>query len=185
MSSHPTSTTEDPRRRQASPTRPDLRLVPGQGGRQAEQLRLALEWEVAPGVPAVPPVPPGLRLVTDEQGDMAAGLPDPRLWAAQLARAVAEVAVGERPPAQLTRHVSRTELSKLAHRAAYVARHPAARAQRGVTHKRVVRAVRVCPVAPGIVETSAVIVGTERAQAIAIRLEATAGRWLATAIDMR
>jgi hypothetical protein len=42
--------------------------------------------------------------------------------------------------------------------------------------------VRVCPVAPGIVETSAVLVGGERAQAVAIRLEAVAGRWLATAV---
>jgi hypothetical protein len=40
-------------------------------------------------------------------------------------------------------------------------------------------------VAPGIVETSAVLVGADRAQAIAIRLEATNGRWLATAIEMR
>jgi hypothetical protein len=47
-----------------------------------------------------------------------------------------------------------------------------------------VRAVRVCRVAPGIVETSAVLVGGDRAQAIAIRLEAVDGRWLATVIQL-
>jgi hypothetical protein len=67
----------------------------------------------------------------------------------------------------------------------YISRHPSARAQRGVARLRTVRSVRVCPVAPGIVETSAVLVGADRAQAIAIRLEATNGRWLATAIEMR
>jgi len=171
----------------ASPTsdlrRPGLRLVPGTGRPEAEQLPLALDWEVRPGVPAVPPVPVDLHVVGDPEPPC--DLPDPGRWVSQLARAIAEVSVGERPPTQLTRWVSRTELSKLSLRATYVARHPSARAQRGVTRMRTVRSVRVCPVAPGIVETSAVLVGTDRAQAIAIRLEAVGGRWLATAIEMR
>jgi hypothetical protein len=161
-----------------------LRLIPGMKPDTPEQLPLALEWEVSPGVPAVPPVPPDLRIVGSPEPHEAS-LPDPGRWVSQLARAIAEVSVGERPPGQLTRWVSRTELAKLAARATYISRHPSARAQRGVSRLRTVRAVRVCPVAPGIVETSAVLVGTDRAQAIAIRLEATAGRWLATAIEMR
>jgi hypothetical protein len=161
-----------------------LRLIPGMKPDGPEQLPLALEWEVSPGVPAVPPVPPDLRIVGSPDLQEAP-LPDPGRWLSQLARAIAEVSVGERPPGQLTRWVSRTELAKLAARATYISRHPSARAQRGVSRSRTVRAVRVCPVAPGIVETSAVLVGTDRAQAIAIRLEATAGRWLATAIEMR
>jgi len=162
---------------------PALRLVPGIPG--AKQLSLEYEWEVAPGVPAVPPVPPSLHLVgsgDDEQVDPA--LPDPGKWVAQLARAVAEVAVGERPPGQLTRWVARDELARIARRGVHVSRHPSARAQRGVSRLRSVRAVRVCPVAPGILETSAVLVGGDRAQAIAIRLEAVAGRWLATVIQL-
>ena len=166
--------------------RPDLHLVPQAGRATPEQLPLALDWEVAPGVPAVPPVPVDLRIVGGElTPEELADLPDPGRWVSQLARAIAEVSVGERPPAQLTRWVSRSELSRLSLRASYVARHPSARAQRGVTRLRTVRAVRICPVAPGIIETSAVLVGTDRAQAIAIRLEATGGRWLATAIDLR
>jgi hypothetical protein len=127
-------------------------------------------------------VPPDLRIAGEPVDDP---LPDPGRWVSQLARAVAEVSVGERPPAQLNRWVSRTELAKLVARATYISRHPSARAQRGVARLRTVRSVRVCPVAPGIVETSAVLVGADRAQAIAIRLEATNGRWLATAIEMR
>ena len=170
-------------RKTTVPTTPRtaLQLV---GDHDAEQLRLPLEYEVAPGVPAVPPVPAGLRLVGDDPTPTADDLPDPRKWAAQLARAVAEVAVGERPPGQLTRWVVRDELARLARRGTAVARHPSARARRGVSRLRSVRAVRVCEVAPGIVETSAVLVGGDRAQAVAIRLEAVAGRWLATAVAL-
>ena len=165
------------------PSRPGLRLIPGVRTEGAEQLPLALDWEVSPGVPAIPPVPADLRVVGDVTS--VEDLPDPGRWVAQLARAVAEVSVGERPPAQLARWVSRTELSRLTLRASYVARHPSARAQRGITRLRTVRAVRICPVAPGVIEASAVLVGTDRSQAIAIRIEAVGGRWLATAIDLR
>lgn len=165
---------------------PDLHLVPQPA--PTEQLRLALRWEVGPGVPAVPEVPLGLRVVADclDENDPALlDLPDPRRWAAQLAQAVSEVSVGERPPGQLTRWLARDQLARLAARAAAMASHPAARAQRGVPRARTVRAVRVCPVAPGVIEASAVLVGGERSHAIAMRLEAVAGRWLATVVDMR
>lgn len=164
---------------QATPAR-RLRLVPGA---DATQLSLPYEYDVAPGVPAVPPVATDLRVVTAEEPE-AGDLPDVRRWAAQLARAIAEVSVGERPPGQLTRWVARDELARIALRGQHVRRHPAARAQRGVSRLRSVRAVRACPVAPGIVETSAVIIGGDRAHAIAIRFEAVGGRWLATAVQL-
>ena len=147
------------------------------------QLTLPYDYEVAPGVPAVPPAPPTLRLV-GEAPEPEPDLPDPRVWVSRLARAVAEVASGERPPGQLLRYVARPELDRLALRGTFVRRHPSARAQRGVARLRSVRAVRACTVAPGIVETSAVLVGGERAHAIAIRLEAVDGRWLATAVQL-
>ncbi len=159
--------------------RPDLYVLPG-----GQQLVLDLEYEVAPGVPAVPPVPPDLRIVgVDEPAPD--GLPDPGRWVARLARAVAEVAVGERPPSQLTRHVARDELNRLARRGLNVQRHPAARAQAGTRRLRGVRAVRICPVAPGVVEASAVLLTGQRASAIAFRLEARADRWVATVVDLR
>ena len=164
---------------------PALRLLPGG---PTGQLCLPYEYEVSPGVPAVPPIPTDLHVVTtsvdDPDRDDLAALPEPGPWAARLARACAEVAVGARPPGQLTRHVQRDVLATLARRGVAVARHPSSRTQRGITRLRSVRAVRVCPVAPGIVETSAVIVGGERAQAIAIRLEAVEGRWLATVVQL-
>ena len=168
--------------RTADPAGPTLRLLPGG---PAGQLCLPYEYDVSPGVPAVPPVPADLHLVVSPDPDASTvPLPDPGPWAARLARACAEVAVGARPPAQLTRHVQRDVLAQLARRGVAVARHPSSRTQRGVSRLRTVRAVRVCPVAPGIVETSAVIIGGERAQAIAIRLEAVEGRWLATVVQL-
>lgn len=157
-----------------------LRLVHG----TAAQLALPYEYEVSPGVPAEPDVPGDLHVVGADPIPQDPELPDPRTWAAKLARAIAEVAVGERPPGQLTRWVARDELARLARRGQHVQRHPAARAQRGVSRLRSVRAVRACPVAPGVVEASAVIVGGDRAHAIAIRLEAVAGRWLATVVQL-
>ena len=149
------------------------------------QLAFEFTWEVAPGVPAVPNMPRALRLVTSEESDRGdgSGLPDPGRWAAQLARAVAEVGTGQRPPGQLTRWVARDELARLVRRGAAFSRHPATRGNPAAHAARTVRSVRVCPVAPGIVETSAVLVGPDRARAIAIRLEAVAGRWLATAVE--
>jgi len=149
------------------------------------QLAFEFAWEVSPGVSAVPDTPRVLRLVTadePERGD-GIGLPDPGKWAAQLARAVAEVGTGQRPPGQLTRWVAREELARLVKRGAAYSRHPSSRGNQGTTAARTVRSVRVCPVAPGIVETSAVLVGPDRARAVAIRLEAIAGRWLATAVE--
>lgn len=159
-----------------------LRLLPG--GREPRQLALDYEWEVGPGITAVPATPTALRLVTDEP-DWPDGLQEPGRWAAKLALAIAEVSVGARPAAQLTRHVARDELARLSRRGAAYARHPATRVRRAAPPTRTVRAVRTCPVAPGVVETSAVLVGGGRAQAIAIRLEAVSGRWLATAVEMR
>ena len=166
---------------------PESEPTPVAGPRRLQavprQLSLPYEYDVAPGVPAVPPVPPDLRTVGSAP-EHPTGLPDPVAWSARLARAVAEVASGERPPTQLTKLVARDVLGHLALRGQWVQRHPSARAQRGVARLRAVRAVRACTVAPGIVETSAVLVGGDRAHAIAIRLEAVEGQWLATAVQL-
>ncbi len=158
-----------------------LRLLPREG---RGQLSLPYEYDVAPGVPALPPAQPGLHIVAREESDENDGLLDPYIWVPRLARGIAEVAVGARPPGQLTRHVARDELARLARRGQQVARHPSSRMQRGVTRLRAVRGVRVCHVAPGILEASAVLIGGERAHAIAMRLEAVNGRWLATVVQL-
>jgi hypothetical protein len=157
-----------------------MRLVRGDG---SQQLSLPYEYDVSPGIAAEPMAPPSLRIVGEADWPPD-DLPDPLLWTAKIARAVAEVAIGARPPGQLTRHVERGELARIIRRGQAVSRHPSARMQRGVSRLRAVRAVRACHVAPGIVETSAVLVGGERAQAIAMRLEAVSGRWLATVVQL-
>lgn len=156
---------------------------------RTDQLPLPLDWEVAPGIPAVPPVPRHLRLVTAdpvevETAPQADAEETPSLaWIARMARAVAEVGCGDRPAGQLTRWVERRQLAHLAARGAAVQRHPSSRGKvtRALTH---VRSIRVCPVADGVVETSAVLVGGTRARAIAMRFEFVAERWLVTAISL-
>ena len=152
-------------------------------------MTLPLAWQVG-GIPAQPSAPAYLRVVRDddERAELAAtaqGRPHPIAWAAQMARAVYEVAQGERPASQLRRHVAREQLATLAIRGVSYARHPAARAAHGMSRLRQVRAVRCCLVAPGIVEASAVLVGAGRSHAVALRLEARPGSWLVTAVDFR
>ncbi|MEZ5117132.1 MAG: Rv3235 family protein [Candidatus Nanopelagicales bacterium] len=183
---------------------PALRLIPG-GRREAPvQEELPLEWRLPSGLPAQPEAPAHLRLVggspvvpapdptpdaaahaaadpTAERGvDPADGLPPAGPWVARLARAVLEVVSGERPSGQLVRWTSRPVHAELARRAACARRHPVNQGRSPMV--RQVRSVRVCPVAPGIVEACAVVSGPQRARAVAIRLEAHRGRWLATAV---
>lgn len=169
---------------------PRLRLIAGGRAKSApQQMALPLTWQVG-GVPASPPVPNYLRVIRDadereELATTADGRPHPIAWTAQIARAVYEVAQGERPASQLRRHVAREQLATLAIRGTSYARHPAARSSHGMSRLRQVRAVRCCLVAPGIIEASAVLVGAARSHAVALRMEARPGSWLVTAIDFR
>ena len=165
---------------------------------EGDQLVLPLVWEIAPGVEAVPPTPRHLRLV----GSIAAqatrpndfgpavhtggsAVPPP-MWVARMARAIAEVASGDRPPQQLTKWVEKRQLAMLAARGKAAQRHPSAihgRDARAATRSlQQVRAIRVCPVAPGVAETSAVLVGEGRGRAVAMRFEALHEIWQVTAI---
>ena len=157
----------------------------------ARQLPLPLSWEVTPGVPAVPQVPRHLHLVgTSEPRTTEASSADvPAVeWVARMARAVFEVGSGERPPGQLTRWVERDQLRLLAARGAAVARHPSSRGRVPVANKaralQQVRSIRLCPISTGIVETSAVLVGAERARAVAMRFACVSERWLLTAFSL-
>lgn len=161
-----------------------------------EQMPLPLVWEVAPGIPAVPPAPRHLRIVggtearevpVDEPAADAESAPSLE-WIARIARAVAEVGSGDRPPGQLTRWVERRQLTHLAARGAAVQHHPSSRGRHQQTaamrSAQKVRSIRICPIAPGIVETSAVLIGGMRARAIALRFEFVSERWLVTAISL-
>ena len=155
-----------------------------------EQLPLPLEWEVAPGIPAVPPAPRHLRLVGGTDAAIAApAQAAPSLeWIARIARAIAEVGSGDRPAGQLMRWVERRQLAHLAARGAAVRHHPSSRGRHAQTAAAragaKVRSIRVCPIVAGVVETSAVLIGGPRARAIALRFEYVDERWLVTAISL-
>ncbi len=156
----------------------------------AAEQTLPLEWQVPGGLPATPPPARHLRLVTplepdNPDADGSAGtsaLPAPAPWVARLAPAIIEVAAGERPAGQLTRWVTRDIRETLARRGAAALRHPAGKDR--PPQCRRVRSVRVTSPAPGIVEASAVVIGSVRARAVALRLEVVRGRWLATAVEL-
>ncbi|MEZ7823036.1 MAG: Rv3235 family protein [Candidatus Nanopelagicales bacterium] len=87
--------------------------------------------------------------------------------------------------AQLKRWVSPHQLSLLSLRGQSFSRHPATRTQKGLSRLLKVRGVQAMQVAPGIIEASAVIVGSARSHAIAMRMEVIGNQWLLTAIEMR
>jgi hypothetical protein len=173
----------------AQSKRPKLRVLPGGSSRRlsTDQLSLALEWSTAPGLAARPPAPGDIRALEPSSPTANSHVELPRAsdWAARMARAIYEVSSGERPAAQLSQWVERATLERINLRGSAMARHPAMRMHQGVSRLRKVRSVRVCTVAVGIVEASAVIVGMERSHALALRMEITDGRWLVTAIEMR
>lgn len=175
---------------------------------RARQTELPLQYQLAPGVPAVP-APPALRLVvprhtvagpgsgiadepeepwTGDDDDSAgvvltgrAELPDPRAWAARLAQAVLEVAAGARPSSQLWRWTTQAVLDDVRQRSrpATVLDSQRRRAQ----VPALVRSVHVCEPADGVVEATAIVAGRLRTRALALRLEGLNGRWLCTALE--
>lgn len=106
-----------------------------------------------------------------------------RAIARNTVQAAMEVLAGIRPIHQLARRLDPRCLAALQHRAALIRReltrtgNPAlARLHRNST----VRSVRVCEVADGIYEASAVVVDDVRARAVAVRLEQSKQVWRVT-----
>jgi hypothetical protein len=154
------------------------------------QPALPLQWELPGGLPAEPPQveAPRLSVVAGPPGHRPGELPHPVAWVTRLAPAIFEVLAGVRPVSQLARWTARDIWTTLARRHDAARRHPAGRLRQ--QHGRTVRGVRVQPVAPGIVEASAVVAHDDRCRAIALRLEvigrecASGPRWLITACDI-
>jgi hypothetical protein len=94
-----------------------------------------------------------------------------------------EVLAGIRPVHQLARRLDPRCLATLQHRASLIRRELARSSSPALArlHKNsVVRSVRVCEVAPGIYEASAVVVDDVRARAVAVRLERSKEVWRVT-----
>jgi hypothetical protein len=176
-----------------------------------DQMVLPFIWEVGPGVPSVPPLPRHLHLVgSDSAATPSSASPSstssaPPLtkgstsvvqpasmpsaaWVARIARAIVEVADGDRPAGQLNRWVDRAPLAMLSARGVAYRRHPAVRDRRNslsaARATQQVRAVRLCPVSSRAVEASAVLVGGGRGRALALRLEARGSDWIVAAVAL-
>ena len=112
------------------------------------------------------------------QPTRSSDLPDPEPFVAKIAQAVVEVISGQRPATQLIRHASPTVYALLARRALVSTRRLAGGARRPA----VVRRIRLCEPADGVVEACAVVVSDGRVRALAFRLEGLDGRWLMTQV---
>lgn len=117
----------------------------------------------------------------DRQPTATVALPDARSWSTRLAQAAVEVLSGSRPLSQLRRWTSDevyAQLSRASRRRSLRVCEPRRRPDR--PPRVIVRAVRVCEVADGVVEACAVVDDGRRARAIALRLEGADGRWRCT-----
>lgn len=114
------------------------------------------------------------------QPSSSSALPDPQALVARLSQAVMEVVSGQRPATQLIRHFAPSVYSIIARRALVAAR----RHDGGQRRPAVVRRVRTCEPADGIVEACAVVVTHGRVRAMAMRLEGIDGRWVVTAVTI-
>ena len=108
-------------------------------------------------------------------------LPDAKVWASTLVRAIVEALKGQRPVAQLSRWIDADIFAALSRRAAL-----------GVTvdgrpvQPSPVRVQRVhgCEVRAGVWECAVVLHDGGRTRAAALRLEVLHGRWRATALTI-
>jgi hypothetical protein len=125
------------------------------------------------------------RSSTDEddfgpQATRSALLPDPSHLVPRLAQTVIEVVSGQRPAPQLIRHTAPSVYSVLARQAMVAGR----RRTNGAQRPPLVRRVRLCEPADGVVEACAVVVAHGRVRALAMRLEGLDGRWVVTALTI-
>jgi hypothetical protein len=124
-----------------------------------------------------------LRLVPPADGHESAahGDPprDPRLFAARLAQALAEVLAGARPPQQLTDVASLDVLHQLERNAGRLV------TRRGMPASAPrVASVHVSEPGDGIAEACAVVDTGPRRRALAFRVETVRGRWRCTAVHV-
>lgn len=104
-------------------------------------------------------------------------LPDPKVATARIAQILIDVMVGQRPVSQLNSVTSAAVRADVLR--AVAALPPGAH---GTRSRLQVVSVRVTTPGPTTVEASAVIRGTQRSRAMALRLEGLDGRWLCTAL---
>lgn len=114
-------------------------------------------------------------------------LPDPQAWSARLAQALVEAMGGLRPCTQLVRWLDPEVYDVVARRSlvAHRRRTGAAASTKSMPRPRVlVRRVRLCEPADGVVEAAAVVIDGPRVRALAMRLVGLDGRWRLVALQI-
>ncbi|MGN6474104.1 MAG: Rv3235 family protein [Mycobacteriales bacterium] len=130
-------------------------------------------------------VPPAAAEDLEPTPDPASPAPDPRRFVAAFAQGIAEVLMGVRPPQQLASATTLEVLGQLERNAGRLAPRPTAPSAPRSTAARPrprVSSVRLCEPCPGVAEVCAVIDTGVRRRALALRLEAVAGRWHCTVL---
>lgn len=126
-----------------------------------------------------PPDPEGTEF--DRQPTRRSQLDDPSPFVAKMAQAIIEIVAGQRPAPQLIRHLTPPVYSVLARRSLVSTRRQAAGEGR---RPAIVRRVRICEPADGIVEAAAVVLSHGRVRALALRVEGLDGRWMVTQLSI-
>lgn len=111
----------------------------------------------------------------EHQRTRSLDLPDPHAFTMQFAQALVEVMAGSRPAPQVVRWTTPEVYAVLARRSLVAARRGRSSARRAV-----VRRVRICEPADGVVEACAVVVHHDRVRAMAMRMTGLDGRWIVT-----
>jgi hypothetical protein len=153
----------------------------------------AVQGNVTAPAAAEPGHPPQLRAAEGADAAFGGGTPvalrpidhlaEVRAISRSTVQAAMEVLAGIRPIHQLARRLDPRCLAALQHRAALIRRELIRTGNPGLArlHRNsTVRSVRVCEVADGVYEASAVVVDDVRARAVAIRLERSKQVWRVT-----
>ena len=153
----------------------------------------AVQGNRTPPAAAEPGHPPQVRAAEGADAPFVAGTPvalrpidhlaEVRAISRSTVQAAMEVLAGIRPIHQLARRLDPRCLAALQHRAALIRRELIRTGNPGLArlHRNsTVRSVRVCEVADGVYEASAVVVDDVRARAVAIRLERSKQVWRVT-----
>jgi hypothetical protein len=112
------------------------------------------------------------------QRTFSCDLPEPRTWVRHMAQALVEVMSGARPAPQVIRWTTPEVYSVVARRNAVSSRRTL------VARPAVVRRVRICQPADGVVEACAVVLDNGRVRALAMRLNGVDRRWVVSALQV-
>ena len=113
------------------------------------------------------------------QRALSRDLPEPEAWVRHIAQALVEVMSGARPAPQVMRWTTPEVFAVVARRSATSGRRRVVVARRAL-----VRKVRICEPADGVVEACAVVVDNGRVRALAMRLTGVDRRWVVTELQV-